>query len=209
MKNLILGLALISLFACSDESDPGTGNTDNELCSAAEMGSTQCSDGAVQECNGTSWEDSKDCSAIGQPCVDDGAGTASCLLPGDPCPATDVGQSRCEEDVVEICNGTIWTTATDCIALSETCHQLGVGLALCADASSLCALEDAGRTRCDAAADNETLETCNGAMWVTSTDCAVNSEICADHNDGAAFCGDANEVCDDTEEADTRCRGTL
>jgi hypothetical protein len=124
--------------ACAGDCTFDTAACCDDLCPA--LGDTQCVGDVVQTCSEAAtgcldWEDTEDCAANNQQCIEDPDG-AFCAEPcTDECDTLD--ELQCNGDVIEICqeggDGCYdWILDTDCAATSQTCGLVG-GTPECVD----------------------------------------------------------------------------
>jgi|GEM_PF-1641117 len=161
-------------------------------------GETRCRVNLLQTCAPDQqdclyWTDTTDCAASGGICEQTGS-TAECL-PECPNHSTQIGDSRCDGDLVQFCaedaRGCLdWQAGDDCAAVNRVCDDSS-GSAVCVrDCTDECLAE--GETRCG----GTVIQTCQLGTddcydWVAGDDCAGTSRpVCVDINEPAACIGD-------------------
>ncbi len=124
---------------------------------------------------------------------------AACGGGDGPDPECQPGQSRCQADLLQGCDGGVWISSADCAALGQTCGADPVsGEPACLDAPPVCTDDD---LRCT----GDTLERCANGAWGTDTDCAGLGQTCGtDPVSGLPACLDTPPDCTDD---DLRCTG--
>ena len=190
---LAWGFAALALVSGCGEGD-GCKITEQ---SCLDEGAQRCQVNQLQTCSLDRqeclyWTNTTDCAASGGICEQQGT-TAECL-PECPDHCTQVGDSRCDGDAVQLCGidarGCLdWQLADDCAAINRTCDDSS-GSAVCVrDCTDDCLT--AGETRCSGTVS----QTCRlGADdcydWVDGKDCAGTSRpVCVDINEPAACIG--------------------
>ena len=165
--------------------------------SCALEGESRCQVNLLQTCSHDendclAWIDTTDCAASGGICEQ--AGQSAECLPECPNHCTSVGDSRCDDDLVQMCatdaRGCLdWQVADNCAAVNRVCDDSS-GSAVCVRNCTDDCLT-AGETRCS----GTVIQSCQlGADdcydWVAGDDCAGTARpVCVDINEPAACIG--------------------
>ena len=99
-------------------------------CTPAENGSQRCNGDLIEQCDGSNWLSSQDCSVVGDVCYMDSPGVAVCVLTGICTPAEN-GSQRCNGNIVELCDGSNWLSSQDCAMAGAACTSPAPGVAYC------------------------------------------------------------------------------
>ncbi len=122
---LVLGLS-IGLVGCGgDDSTDKKKSSAPATCTTAQSNNTRCSGTIVQQCNGATWATVQNCTSTSQVCTTTGT-TAACTTPvSTTCTSAETDFERCNNNSIELCNGTNWVASQNCTTTSQVCTPSG------------------------------------------------------------------------------------
>jgi hypothetical protein len=164
------------------------------------LGDLTCDGDDVRECFDVLFPATGNYAVLSEACPDtcgDIGGDAACV---DSCANTT--HTRCAGTTLESCTVGLYYAPVTCANGGDVCYDSTPAFD---DATAACFAPCTGSvTRCNSTSPN-TLETCNGTVYATATDCTATTQVCEVMASGAV----CTAACDGATEGQTRCNGNV
>ncbi|MFC1612013.1 hypothetical protein ACFL6C_13710 [Myxococcota bacterium] len=174
-------LLVLFVTGCEDPPESPPYYPPTNVCTAAQEGEVRCAGTWVQTCQALAWSSTTNCADTGQTC-EYGPGPPPAAQCAQDTGCNEAGAYRCNNAVVETCNGYTWDTVQDCGLLGQQCQEDPGPPATAACMSEKCDLLEIGANKCDGTKLMECQ--CDGGNICTfqlKKDCATESKICQEH----------------------------